>query len=226
LETSYQFRILDVIEGEVIDLERNEDYNKITVKQGLFRALIYDYNYHDIRIGDSIRAMGKPLSADPQRIESGFDYAKFLRHKKVVSTLMCDTLEITDSSFALGRIKTAFEDYLAHWFSGDSLVFMKAMLIGDDSGFTEEFSEAVTDNGILHLFAVSGLHIVLIVDMLNKIFRYFGFRQGIADAAICAFLFIFLILTDFSPSVLRAALAYYLSFLNRKAKLGFSPLDI
>lgn len=226
LEVTYQFRLSEVIEGKIIDLKRNEDYNKITVRQGLFRSLIYDYHHHDLRIGDRIIAMGKPMSADPQRIESGFDYAKYLRHEKVISSLMADTVEVRDSSFAFGRIKTAFEDYLAHWFSGDSLVFMKAMLIGDDSGFSEEFSEAVTDNGILHLFAVSGLHIVLIVDLLNRIFHYFGFKKTMADTAICVFLFIFLILTDFSPSVLRAALTFYLSFLNRKIKLGFSPLDI
>ncbi len=55
---------------------------------------------------------------------------------------------------------------IAHWlgerveeiFSPESAPFLKALLLGDDSGFTEEQESDLSETGLYHITAVSGMH--------------------------------------------------------------------
>lgn len=212
--------------GKVIALEKKEIYQKLTIKNGHLKLIIYDNDFLEITAGDIIEGRGTVLEANPARIEGGFDYQQYLKRRKIVKIVRCEEMQIIERSFSLHRLKYYFQDYLEKNFQKESLVFIKAMLIGDDDSFSEEFKEAVAKNGILHLFAVSGLHIIIFVEIINKILQFFKLRENIIDYAICIFLFYYLIITGFTASVLRAALMYYFSLINKRLKLGFSSLDV
>lgn len=225
LEVTVKSDIDSNYSGKVIALEKKDKYQKLTIKKGHLKSIVYDYDFLKVAVGDIIKGSGTLLEADPARIEGGFDYQQYLKRRKIVKTVRSEEMQIIGNSFSLQHLKYLFEDYLEKNFQEESLIFMKAMLIGDDS-FNEEFKDAVAKNGILHLFAVSGLHIIIFVEIINKFLQFFKLRENIINYAICIFLFYYLIITGFTASVLRAALMYYFSLLNKKLKLGLSSLDI
>lgn len=212
--------------GEVIEIVRKERYQRLVLKEGGKRILLYDYGFSEISLGDVVRGSGEVLATEPARIEGGFDYKEYLKRKKVVKSVQVEELETVGRRLTWRKAKEFFNGYAEKHFKGESLAFIKAMLVGDDDSFSEELQEAVLKNGILHLFAVSGLHIIIFVEMINKILQFFNLRENTIIAGICVFLFLYLMITGFAPSVLRAALMYYLSVINKKLKLGFSSLDI
>ncbi len=212
--------------GKIVDLEKKEKHQKITLKKGVFKLLIYDYDFRNLSVGDIVQGKGLALDVDPERIEGGFNYKDYLKHKKTIKNVICEEIEVKGRGISINLIKYYFLNYLENNFQGESLAFMKAMLIGDDALFSEEFKGAIANNGILHLFAVSGLHIILFVDIINKILQSFRIKENIIISGTCLFLFFYLIITSFSASVLRAALMYYLAVINKSLKLGFSSLDV
>ena len=88
----------------------------------------------------------------------------------------------------------------------------KAMLLGDRSGVEEELLEAFRSTGVLHLMAVSGIHVSVLAGALSMLFRRNAWVRFFAVAAFLAF---YAGVTAFSPSVVRAGvmlLYYFLSF--------------
>ncbi len=212
--------------GVVIGIEKKENYQKLTLKKGHRRYLIHDYEFLDLSLGDVVEGWGRVLPADPARIEGGFDYRAFLKHRKVVKCVRSEELQISSRKYSWRRLKTLFYNHLEKNFEKNNLIFLKAMLVGDDGAFSEELKLAVQKNGILHLFAVSGLHIMIFVGIINKFLHFFKIKENIIILATSTFLCFYLVITGFAPSVLRAALMYYCGVLNKKLKLGFSSLDI
>lgn len=226
LETTLTSDAKGSFSGLVVDLKKSEKYQKITIRSGMYKNIIYDYDFLDIKVGEIIQGDGQILKSDPARVEGAFDYRHYLKNHKITKVVRANTLRITGTRFTLNKIKADFLVYLDTYFDGQTLTFLQALLIGEDEGFTDEFKEAVTDNGILHLFAVSGLHIMLFVGIITKILQFFHLKENIINIIISIFLFVYLILTGFTASVLRAALMYELGLVNKHLKLGFSSADI
>jgi competence protein ComEC len=87
----------------------------------------------------------------------------------------------------------------------------KALLIGYRENLDKEIVNAYTNTGVIHVIAISGLHLGLIYGILaffmkplQRKKKFLPFRA----AFICIFLWIFSILCGASPSVLRSALMF------------------
>ena len=109
-------------------------------------------------------------------------------------------------------------------FDSVSKSFLKGLILGNKNDFDEDFEKSIKDNGIMHLFAISGLHVSLIIMMLEKLLRLFRIKKE--EICISVFLLFYMVITSFSPSIIRAILMYYLALINKKKKMGFSSLDI
>lgn len=222
--TTYQEKNMEA--GKVVELERKEQYQRIKIKTNKTYVLIYDYDFYNLEIGDVIKVEGKALGADKARIENGFDNQLYSKHQKITNTILSRNIKIVEKTYSLGRIKIYFQNYLENNFQKESLIFLKAIIIGDSSGFDNEFSQAIINNGILHLFAISGLHISLFIGIIYQLLKYINIEEKYIEMIACIFLFLYLVITGFSPSVVRASLIYYFSLINKKGNLGFSSLDI
>lgn len=86
----------------------------------------------------------------------------------------------------------------------------KGMLLGDKSDIGRTVRDAFENAGMLHLLAVSGLHVSTIAGAFSLLFRRNATLRAAVTALFCAF---YAALTAFSPSVLRASvmLVYFLA---------------
>lgn len=92
--------------------------------------------------------------------------------------------------------------------------YLYTFILGDKSYLDKQVVRSYQENGISHLFAISGMHISLLVLMITKILKLFKFNEYDRFKITSIILFLYLILVGFSPSILRGILFYYLFTIN------------
>ena len=91
---------------------------------------------------------------------------------------------------------------LAEIFPERTEPFARAILLGDRSGFTEEDGEYLSEAGIYHITAVSGLHCAFLLSLLS--FLIGKHRQKLLSAIAIPVLIFYALMVGASPSVVRA----------------------
>lgn len=105
------------------------------------------------------------------------------------------------------NIKGILEDV----FPGDTLAFVRALLLGDDSLLTYRDSTNLSVSGIRHIIAVSGLHVSI---LFSIVFFFFGYHRVLTPLIGIPLLVAFAALTGFTPSVVRACIMQGLMLLS------------
>ena len=72
-------------------------------------------------------------------------------------------------------------------------MILEALVLGDSSNFSDELDEDLRINGIVHLFAVSGLHISLFIMMFTYVLNFFKMKEKYCDIVISIFLFFYIV---------------------------------
>ncbi len=101
-------------------------------------------------------------------------------------------------------VAKAVRDKIEAIFPDDVSAFLKAMLIGDRTDFSENLTvtNAFSDAGVYHIIAVSGLHVSFFAGM---IYMLLGRRKWTAAIIVPVVVF-FMAMTGFTPSVTRAGI--------------------
>jgi ComEC/Rec2-related protein len=80
----------------------------------------------------------------------------------------------------------------------------KAILLGNKSLMTKEMRENFANAGTIHVFAISGLHIMLVAGILNTALARLGFSEKTKTFMEIPLLVAFVVLTGSKPSAVRA----------------------
>lgn len=103
-------------------------------------------------------------------------------------------------------LKKSLEDNL----EGQELAIALALILGDKSLLDVETTTSFTNTGAMHVLAVSGLHIGIIMQILMALFGNFPKLISKRNAVILVvvIMWIYAIITGLSPSVLRAVFMF------------------
>ncbi len=97
----------------------------------------------------------------------------------------------------------------------DNAAFASAILLGDDSGFSDETVISLRRAGLTHIVVVSGLHLSIITMLYNRFFGKF-IRNKYINSVITVFIVLFfLCLTGFGKSSIRAAIMLFVLIAGR-----------
>ncbi len=214
----------DVFLAIVSEKEETSSYQKLLVLTSKTKVIVYNNSPQKYEIGDYLEIEGTLNELNPPHLPNGFDYAKYLHTHGIIGTVNSNKITKIKKPFSPFLLKYYLSLYLDKYFSLEAKNYLQGLLFGDRSGFDADFSASIIDNGLVHLFAVSGLHIGLIIAMISFIFQKLKLKKE--KPFLIVFLSLYLIVTAFSPSILRAVLMYFLSLLNKKKKLHLSSLDI
>jgi competence protein ComEC len=179
---------------------------------------------------------GKLFYPNPSYKPGEFDYVSFLNSKGISSIIRIDSSQIINFSgdeFSFQRLAFNWRSSTIKRFHHDVLKpdekqVASALLLGDRSEMNSEILKEYSSGGIIHILAVSGLHVGLIYQLCIWIFKYFKFlkRKRIDMLLIITILWVYAAMTGLSPSVNRAVCMFTLlslaDFLNRKV----SPFNI
>jgi len=214
----------------------------ITVKNRRYkisgRIIMYlkDKQNSGLTCGDEIKIRGRLKAPPPRRNPGGFDYRSYLAARNIHSIFYADKnmpLRKTGrkrGNFFKRNIIIPVRQSMIKAFSQSggpaSKELLAALIIGNKEFITDELRQNFSNAGVVHVLAVSGLHvgfILLIFNGLGMLVRLN--RTGRIIFTIIGLIF-YVILTGAGPPVVRAALmgGFYLSgqLLERKS----SPFNL
>lgn len=144
-----------------------------------------------------------------------FDYKRYLAKQGIHRQVFLKKYEFTatnDFEFSLYRwafqIRTAIqESLLRNGFSGDEYAVINALLLGQRQDISKELRDEYAQAGAIHILAVSGLHVGIILWILNFLLRPLErVKHGklIKTFLIILLLWAFALVAGLSASVVRA----------------------
>ncbi|UII54943.1 DNA internalization-related competence protein ComEC/Rec2 [Cytobacillus spongiae] len=168
------------------------------------------------------------------RNPNAFDYKTYLKHQDIYWVLSISSLTLeacqpnNKLTTKLFKLRSDGLNDLQEHFPKDTVAIVAALLFGERKWMEKSLLEDYQELGIVHILAISGLHVGLLVGFAF----YSGIRMGLTRERMATLLLFILpvypVITGFSPSVNRAAGMVFLLLLSQK--IGFSrkwlPVDI
>ena len=186
---------------------------------------VYINDYIAVRPGDSLLCEGEIQDPIDNTTPHLFNYRNYLKSQNIKSILYLSNCEIKNSSLSINSVSYFLDSYIDENFTYSN-DYIKTFILADKSGFDDTLINKINMIGISHLFAVSGLHISLIVLAIMSVLKKANLSNILIENVIVVFLIIYMIITSFSPSVTRASMMFIFLIVNKRTHNDLSSLDI
>lgn len=195
------------------------------------RVLLYFRKNEDKRfpgIGNVLLISGTPELVKPPKNPYEFDYRRYLEHRGIYHTQWLGDENWYHlhgpTGFDLFRFANKTRSFLENIFEKSisdtrSLGVIKALVLGNKGELDPEMKLTFATAGVMHVLAVSGLHvgiIYLILILLLKPLTLRSKRPWVVSAFIILILWIYAFITGLPPSVLRAVTMFSIIELGRR----------
>lgn len=199
--------------GIVTTIVKKENSFKLTIK-GKEKLIVYINNIDNLEIGDKVVVSGEYTTPKRATIPNNFDYQKYLYNNHIFYIMYAKELKIIKKN---QNITYEIKKYILNKTSNyKNKGYLNAFIIGDKTDL--EFYETYQNNGISHLFALSGMHISMLSLIIYKLVNKFKHK----DLIVILFLLFYVTLTNFSASILRTIIFFIILKLNKKLDLNIS----
>ena len=220
-------------------MKPNEFYTKFIVKIDSFnqqkstgKLLVYfsKKNADSLCIGDlvSFNTELKPIAKNYN--PDTFDYANYMENQNVFHQIKCFENDyfiggkVKNFTFYINELrKKLVHSFDAHHFSVRTKSILNALLLGQKQQIDSETLNDYKNAGVVHILAISGLHIGIIYTFFNLIFGFLNrVKHGktIKLVVILLLLWTFALISGMSASITRSVTMFSLiafgTFLNRK----------
>ena len=181
--------------------------------------LVYVYDdAREFRIGDRLQLFGELMQPPKPSNPGDFDYNDYLRGQRTLALLRCpDNTAVTllsspQSLFHYRTLSRGMESVrrtglanLEKHLTAGTLPIAEAMIFGVRESVDDETRQNMLDTGTMHLLAISGLHITLVVGIAAFFLRQMQCSRRTTAVAIIFFVLFYLMLTDVRTPAIRAA---------------------
>jgi competence protein ComEC len=199
-------------------------------------VLIYfDKEIDSLHYGKRLITTNNPREVDAPSNPFQFNYRQFLFYKSISHQLY---LSKTDLVVLDEEGGATFKKYIINFrlkllslfnkkdFSEDEVAISSALLLGYKQDMSLDIKQAFSNTGVVHILAVSGLHVGIIYLLLNVVFSFMDKSIALRVIKLLIVLFslwVYAFLTVLSPSVMRAATMFSFlavgSALNRSTNI-------
>jgi len=215
-------------EAVMVQLDNDKTQGKILVnikKDSLGSYLNVD---NKLLINTIFREIKKPLNPH------SFNYKNYLQKQQIHHQIYITNKQYakvlhtgqTLKGFA-AKIRVKINKSLEKYgFKNNELAIINALLLGQRQSVNNELQQRYIDAGAIHILAVSGLHIgiiLLLLTFLCKPLHFFKNGKLMTSVLIITFLWMYAIIAGLSPSVVRAVSMFTAvamgMFLNRPSNI-------
>lgn len=222
-------------------LKPSEKYNKYYAKllgtgkanDSLFagqKLLLYlKEQPHRLHTDDRFWIYGKLDTLSGPKNPHAFNYKAYMKLKRIRLQIFSDSLASLEHAqpgslnHELSVFKQNIKNQLAEkGFSNNSKIFISSLALGDRSDLDRDFQEKLSSAGVMHLFAISGLHVGIIFGFLMIILYPVLFLPSgkiIRWLIALGMIWVFAWFVGFTPSVTRAVFMisfYYLTLVIQR----------
>lgn len=211
----YQVKVIEV------DQQKTRGFALLNIEKDSFqKALKVD---ELILVNSTFSEINPPLN--PYQ----FDYQRYLKNQGILKQLFIGKSDFLSLGFGSRTLKGWAEQFRVfvqfslnrYHFHPDEKAVINALLLGERKEISKELLADYSNAGAIHILAVSGLHVGIILILLGKIFSFFTyFKNGkiIQTLLILVILWMFAFIAGLSASVVRAVTMF--SFLAVGQQFG------
>ncbi len=201
------------------------------------KVLIYHQSSNSLQPGEVVLINKIPESIPPPSFPDEFDYRGFLAKEEIHfrqrvgrEFLIIDSAGIQNPRYALDRLGFSLAQLIqSHVSNPQSQQIALALLLGQKGSLDKEIRDAYAETGTMHILAVSGLHVGIIYAMLLLPVRALRPTSRVRSfylILVVLVIWVYALLTGFSPSVVRAATMFSLMTLGQMRKRKSSIWNI
>ncbi|MFN5415483.1 MAG: ComEC/Rec2 family competence protein, partial [Flavobacteriia bacterium] len=130
--------------------------------------------------------------------------------------------------YVFKRMQNYFSSILEKFISGDELGIAKGLILGDRSSLDSEITSKFGNTGAMHILAVSGLHVGILIQILTLFFGLFKKWISKNRAIIIALVIVWIysLLTGFSASVVRSVVMFTLLIGSNLLQKNYNPFNV
>ena len=211
------------VEGIVKDIYIIDDKVDITLKAKEDLIVTYykkDKEQININLGDKILVIGEFTKPASPKIQYLFNYKKYLERKNIYFKVQATSI------IKLKNNKNIFYEIKKIIIKRIPNRYLYTFILGDKKYLDKDVIRSYQENGISHLFAISGMHITLLTGMLSKLLKKMKVSEEQEYFIITIFLINYLIIVGLTPSILRGILFYIFFTLNKLYYFYIKPVNI
>jgi len=192
--------------------------NKVTMEiKSKEKMLVYYYlrdkEIFDYNVGDKIKLSGELSEANNSTNFNLFNYKKYLKSKSINYIFEADSISLISKN---SNVFYSIKSWLIEWIKKyNSSSYLNTFILGSSKEIDDFVINSYQNNGISHLFSVSGMHVSLLSVFLLKMLKLKIKNNIVPYVVVSLFLIFYAFLTGFSPSIIRAVLLFIIANANK-----------
>lgn len=177
-----------------------------------------------LALGDKLKIKGQMKEPAHNTIPNLFDYKEYLRQQKIFYLLSATNIEKLENNTSLFYyLKNKITKRIDRI---DKTGYLRTFILGDKCLLKNNIMIKYQENGVSHLLSISGMHLSLIIGIILFILSKLTYNNYYKYSIISLILLLYLFLTGFSASIIRASIMFLLSALDQCFHLQLKKLNL
>ena len=170
----------------------------------------------NLNLGDTIKIIGTLSLPREPTTENLFNYKKYLNKQKIYYLIEIDKIiKEKENTSLYYKIKNKLEKKITN-------PYIKAFLIGNQDTVSKEAKTSYQENGISHLFAISGMQFYLLANFLLRLLKRINIKEKTGYKIVFLILFCYLVLIEKTASIIRSILFFFIFSINKVWNLSLN----
>ena len=186
---------------------------------GYYKTKIFTYE-----VGDKIIIKGKVEKPSNNTVFNLFNYKKYLYYQKTFYIIRINNIKLVSKNKNIFlKIKNSIEHNIN---KRKTHTYLKLFILGNKRDLSSSVYKIYQNNGISHLFCVSGMHVSFLSGFILKLLKRIRVKEKNRYILVFLFLGFYLFLTNYSPSILRSIVFFILLSINKIHYFYIKPINL
>jgi competence protein ComEC len=224
-----------IFEGKIIkEPELKEDKILLTVKAEKMNNQKVSGKVLVLTQAYPIYQYGQILEIDC-KLEKVYDlnqfYHEYLASNDIYSTCFSSKIKILKENkgnlffLLIFKLKEKVKNLIDQNLTEPQGYLFSALILGLKKNFPNEVIEWFRKTGTSHIIVISGMHILILIKLLESLFFYFGFSRNFVFYLVSFIIIFYIVLTGASPSAIRAGIMGILLLFAFKVNRLYQPIN-
>lgn len=203
------------LSGTIQSISYKEDQVKLKIKVkkeyviGYIKKELFHYELHDC-----IQATGTLEIPSNNTMKNLFNYKKYSYYNNTFYTMEIKNLKlISKNQNPFYKIKAWLIQKMETY---KSRAYLKLFLLGTTDELDKDVYKSFQENGISHLFSVSGMHVSLLAGVLLFFLKKLKVKEDKRYIVVFFFLLFYLFLTNYLAPILRSVVFFIFVCINKR----------
>ena len=212
------------IDGDYLKIEGKVSNVKVIATYYISSFEEQQYLIKNIKYGSLLEIKGNVVDQCNSTIPNGFNYKDYLEKSGINNSILIENIKvISQSNNIFYVVKNKAYERISLFKNPN---YMYAFILGNTDYISSDINDMYVENGITHLFSLSGLHVGVFALIIMKLLKIFRIKEFKRICIVFALLLVFAFITGYSPSIIRATILFFLVALNKYLKFNVNTENI